>query len=386
MKVYFDSLIFDLQRMGGISVYFGELIARMLRSDFDVRVIEQRRDNSNLVRRQLQIPPDRIVREPELPLWIARQSPIRLKLREPSIVHASYYRTSYSRNAVNVVTVYDFAYEYFRRGLPKYVHSYRQGKAIANADGIICISHSTRRDLMERHPGLDPETVAVIHLSASEQYGPIAHAESQVPAALASVAGAQEGGFVLYVGERGHYKNFDLAVEAVSLLKDRRLLVVGGPALSVHEEELLARKMNGRYSHCGRVSATELNYLYNMAFCLLYPSSFEGFGIPILEAMQAGCPVVATNMSSIPEVAGDAGLLVDEVSADVFLERMRRLEDPAVRRAVITAGFEQAKQFSWDRTCEETRRFYRKVASMRGLTPGDAGARGLSMARQLRTL
>ena len=115
------------------------------------------------------------------------------------------------------------------------------------------------------------------------------------------------------------------------------------------------------YFHYQGISAEDLNILYNNAFCLLYPSSYEGFGIPVLEAMRAGCPVVSTNLSSIPEVAGDAGLLVNNIKVEEFVKEIEKLEDNEFRDKIIAKGLEQSKKFSWDRCFEETFEFYKEV-------------------------
>jgi mannosyltransferase len=98
--------------------------------------------------------------------------------------------------------------------------------------------------------------------------------------------------------------------------------------------------------------------LYNHAFCLLYPSSYEGFGIPLVEAMKCGCPVVTTNTSSIPEVLGGAGLMVDHIDEHAFVQKIKSLENTAFRGENIEKGYRQARRFSWDTCCQETLAFY----------------------------
>jgi mannosyltransferase len=98
--------------------------------------------------------------------------------------------------------------------------------------------------------------------------------------------------------------------------------------------------------------------LYNHAWCLLYPSAYEGFGFPPGEAMKAGCPVVTTNVTSMPEVVGNAGLLTDEITATAFTEKILQLENLTYRQQIITAGLAQAQLFTWEKSVRETILFY----------------------------
>ena len=106
---------------------------------------------------------------------------------------------------------------------------------------------------------------------------------------------------------------------------------------------------------------SELNRLYNSVKCLVYPSSYEGFGIPILEAQQAGCPVIAYNNSSIPEVIGETPLLMNEMTKEELLSKLNLLSDETVRQEVIEHGIENAKHFSWDESYEQYRQLYQKL-------------------------
>lgn len=141
------------------------------------------------------------------------------------------------------------------------------------------------------------------------------------------------------------------------------LVIVDGSTLTPTEEYNL-KKLPNRYYHLSEPDNKLLNLLYNNAYCLLYPSSYEGFGIPLVEAMKSGCPVVTTNAASIPEVVGDARIVDPHDMRDV-LEKIDSLEDVPFRNEVIAAGYAQARKFSWGKCFDETVGFYEQVFSQR---------------------
>jgi len=120
----------------------------------------------------------------------------------------------------------------------------------------------------------------------------------------------------------------------------------------------LNNKIPNRYECFSGLTNKEVNFVYNKAFCLLYPSSYEGFGIPILEAMKAGCPVVSTMFSSIPEIAEQSALLVDKICASSFIEKIKLLENNLIRDNLIKSGYIQSSKFSWDKSYNELKKFY----------------------------
>lgn len=164
---------------------------------------------------------------------------------------------------------------------------------------------------------------------------------------------------VLFVGARSGYKNFDLAVQAISAMPKLSLSVVGGGDFSEKEKALLNELIPGRDKWLGRLSDAQLNVEYNQAYALIYPSSYEGFGIPVLEATKAGCSVVAVNSSSIPEVAGDAAFLAEKTHIDAFIEGLKYVE--ANKARLRDKGFLQASKFLWDKCYQETLSTYKEL-------------------------
>lgn len=356
MHLCMDNIVFSLQRAGGISVYWSEIWCRLLRDAVQVTGIEATNANANLFRQDLGIQPHQLVHD-NRPLRLARYLSAPTSPALPDIFHSSYYRLPANRKIPTVQTAYDFTYERYWRGPARWVHSAQKRRALKGADAIICISESTRRDLLEFCPGVRSDRTRVIHLGYSDAFFPLppdsAHlVPPQVP---------PEQTFSVYVGDRSAYKNFRTAVDAVSLLPGHQLVVVGGGPLSEHDKNQLTSRLPDRWTHVDKAPGPLLNALYNRARALIYPSSYEGFGIPVIEAMAAGCPVVAVASSSIPEAAGDAGLLIAHPDPDLVAEQLRRMEDPALRHAVVEAGFQQAGRFSWERCYQETIRFYTEV-------------------------
>ncbi|NNN84139.1 glycosyltransferase family 4 protein [Vibrio sp. A8-1] len=260
------------------------------------------------------------------------------------LFHSSYYRLP-SIRVPTVTTVHDFTYEKFVNGPAKWVHCWQKYRAIKHSDIVICVSHNTARDLMHYCP-IDPSKIRVIHNGVSESYHVLPDVQSKTNE-------------VLFVGARAGYKNFELAVDALVKRPELSLSIVGGGPLSEAEQQRLDARIPGRYTWLGRLSDEELNLAYNRAYALLYPSSYEGFGIPVIEAMRAGCPVIAVNVSSIPEVAGSAAILTDIADAELFANSLSIL--PQRREVLVEAGIEQAKKFSWDKCFEETLQVYKEL-------------------------
>jgi len=360
LKIYLDSIIFDLQKVGGASSYFAGLAAQLRSAGEDLVFVKRTLNEQNLFHAGQERVITNSLYEKHLPLFLQRFLPVAVRLEPASIFHSSYYRTTLNKSVASIITVYDCIYEKFRTGLPKTLHVLQKRIALRAADGIICISESTKNDLENYYPWVASKPLRVIPLAVDKEFTPFAM-DNDAHNLSSDYNELDKKKYVLYVGERIYRKNFSIAVETVAAFPDKILVLAGGGSINRQEILFMERFIPGRYRVFCQLSLHDLNYLYNNAYCLLYPSKYEVFGLPVLEAMQAGCTVVSTNVSSIPEVAGDAGLLVDDVCCDAFVDKLQRLEDASFRDKVICAGLEQAKKFSWEKTCQQTVEFYKDV-------------------------
>ncbi|HUW91575.1 MAG TPA: glycosyltransferase family 1 protein [Bacteroidales bacterium] len=359
MNVTLDNIIFALQRSGGISVYWSELIRRLLTDPgFTLSFIDL--PNENIFRKNLSIPQQAIIRNPLASYPLSVQRYLNPGVRGRGIFHSSYYRSSSDLDMVNVTTVHDFTYEYYRKGLPRMIHGFQKGRTVRNSKKIICVSENTRADLLKFYPDIDPESITVIYNGVDDGYHPL---ERKEESELRKFMSFSSGEYALYVGDRKSvFKNFPVAVRACKTA-GVPLVTAGGGTLTPAERELLKDNLGPSGNKAlSYLSNEQLNLIYNHALCLLYPSSYEGFGIPIIEAQKAGCPVMTTRLSSIPEVAGK-GAIFSEAADDIYfaslLSQIRA--NPSLTGTVIEEGLRNAHRFSWDTCYMKTKDVYREV-------------------------
>jgi glycosyltransferase involved in cell wall biosynthesis len=358
VKVYLDNIIYSKVKNGGVSNYWFELTKYLQsQSDIELGFFEDDLAQHNFHRGKLQIEKGSIIPSSTLPFF-SRILPVVLKTDEKIIYHSSYYRgLSGAKNKVEITTVYDFIHSYYASVVNKTMHNFLKFNAIKRSKGIICISHNTYNDLKKFCPLKPNQKATVIHVGVSDDYFPILNFDTHQNEFLQHHN--LEKGFLLFVGGRTNYKNFDFVASVLDENKDLKLVVVGGGILRENELKLFSKESLERVVHIGSVKNEELNILFNSALALLYPSSYEGFGIPVVEAMRSGCPVIGLNNATMREVAEDSALLLDTLDINDFNTQKKKLSNSSFREELISKGLQEAQKYSWEKCSKETYEFYK---------------------------
>lgn len=337
LRIIYDDTIFNLQKYGGISRYFSEVIRRIKENaSIDVSVF---RGFKGKLSRLNYILSDYKINEDKYDIY-----------------HPTYYSYAVKKrkHIKTVVTVYDMIHELYlfkMRNLRNDILVKK--KSIINADHIICISHNTKKDLQKIY-NIDEKIISVIYLGVNVKMRDVneKYNLSNKP-------------YILYVGKRGLYKNFTTLLNAFYLLKikaDFDLVCLGGGGFSKEEAREFRRlKLEDSIRHAEGPDDLLQSY-YENARVFVYPSLYEGFGLPALEAMAFGCPVIAARTSSIPEITDNAALLFSPQSVEELCDRLQAvINDSGVRNDYIKKGKERYKNFSWEKTAQETLSVYRNL-------------------------
>ncbi|MBU6460577.1 MAG: glycosyltransferase family 4 protein [Proteobacteria bacterium] len=364
MNILYDHQAISMQRYGGISRYFYEVSNRIAAIDgTHVEMFSPLYVNSYFKSNGLFRPVGIYVPYISKSLRIIRtiNNFVSLRLRQRydvDIFHETYYSLTERspRSAKKIITVYDMIHEKYSTSFKKDDQTQKiKDQAIKRADHVICISENTRKDLIELLD-IPLKKTSVVHLGYSLTMK--GYSEKAV---------MYEKPYILYVGQRNGYKNFERFIRAYAssrLLKNKfTLIFFGGTEFSVKECEIM-KKLSLSSNHAIQLSGDDgiLASLYLHASAFVYPSLYEGFGIPPLEAMSFGCPVICSNTSSIPEVVGDAAELFDPMDEDDMRGAMERvLCSPERATLLVKLGFEHCKKFSWEKCAKETLEVYKKV-------------------------
>lgn len=359
MQILLDNIIYSKTKHGGVSNYWYELSKYLLNeSNCDITFFEDQKASSNFHRMSLQIPPEKLISLKIYSEYLSRLMPINYQSDNQFIYHSSYYRgLSGSKNKIEVTTVYDFIHSYYMPFANKIIHNNLKFNAIKRSKGIVCISKNTYDDLQKFCPTKSHQKIEVIHVGVSDDYFPIElHSDEQL---LYLQNLHIEPGYLLFVGGRTSYKNFDFVVRTINENKKLKLVIVGGGQLTEIEQKIFTAEAIQRTTHISNASNNELNVLLNNALALLYPSSYEGFGIPVVEALRAGCPVIGLNNATIKEVAENCAILLDTLSISEISKKIENLDNNNFRQATIAQGLADSKKYSWEKCSRETAEFYR---------------------------
>ena len=361
MKILYDCTIYCNQITGGINRYFTNLISRLPKTDQPTLVTIHEMALRLPSQPNIEIISYRRFRPGRVSFALeSAYFNFRLSNTKFDLAHPTYY-TLLTQKEMNeyrcplVITVYDMIHERYPNFFaPDDITVEAKKRAILAAETIICISHNTKRDLLERY-NISESKVVVTHLAADININQSYNSEL-VPAQP----------YFLYVGGRTGYKNFDVLLQAFSKIAsvqpDISLCVTGYPFNSIEKQYISELGIDNRIVHCGFASDAQLAKLYRCSAAFVYPSLYEGFGIPPLEAMACGAVAIVANSSSIPEVVGDAALLFDPQSTDELADQLRFVLDNSIERdRMISAGKIREKEFSWDKTAAQTLEAYRAV-------------------------
>lgn len=363
-NVFIDHQKFSTQKYGGISRYFANIIQGIKCTDnirYKLGVMHAKnhyiQNEPLLIKGNLS---DMVLNRNERydyrlnELYCKRL----LEKNDFDVFHPTYYDTYYIRQLKKplVITIHDMTYE----RLPEYFWAQdpltrQKRENILRADAIITISKTTRKDLLSFFD-IDPAKVSIIYHGI----------DSESPLQTQPVPNLPEQ-YVLFVGDRSGYKNFYLFLNAVSKLlprfPDLNVILAGGGKLEVADLEFIQRlKLTDRVRHIGATDE-QLNYLYQQAQLFVYPSLYEGFGLPILEAFKARCPILLSDTECFREIAGDAAVYFRPTNLDDMVETLAVTLDNTTQKArIVEKGTMRLKDFPLRKSIDETLDVYKSLA------------------------
>jgi glycosyltransferase involved in cell wall biosynthesis len=364
MRILYDGMIYQRQAAGGINRYFEKLIGNLPSNITPIMTSSKMRmtnfpQNAKLQMhlKRFQLP--RPFRKLGRAVQAARFDAVSRALK-PDLVHATYYDTlgkiEKSKNGPPlVVTVHDMTHEKFPRLLDRRgKHAAIKKRAIGRADAIICVSHRTRDDLLERFPECESHTCVIYHATELGQLAP------------GNWRPQSDRPYFLFVGSRSSYKNFDRLLRAFQVVTAKhpevQLRTVGSQFSKQERERIASLGLEDHVLSEGLVGDQRLAQIYRSGVALVYPSLYEGFGLPLLEAMSCGTPVMAANCSCIPEVVQDAALLFDPYSeTELVAGLLSLLNDAQQRETLVEKGKIRCKDFSWSKASMQTVGVYQSL-------------------------
>ena len=354
----------------GIGTYIRNLLRHLARIDHDTEFVLLCTEADLGVAAQLG-PNFRSVLEPSPNYSIREQIhvPWVLRRERPDLFHAPHYVLPAAIHCHSVVTIHDCIHLMFPQYLPnRMAYAYARAQmwtAAHRSDCILTVSDASKRDILHLF-NIPPEKIVVVYNAIDAHFS-----ITPPPDAVARVRERYQldHRFVLYVGNIKPHKNLVRLIEAFNELRtgdleDVKLLIIGDELSKYPNLRRLVHRhqLHQHVRFLGFVPDATLAVLYRLAALFVFPSLYEGFGLPPLEAMASGTPVVTSNVSSLPEVVGDAALLIDPMDASAIADAMARvLNQPGLRAELVQRGFDRVKQFSWERSVARVRQVYAEL-------------------------
>lgn len=355
LNIFFDHQIFSLQRVGGISRYFAELRNSLPVYNCCTVMPQFYTENIYLETKNeigLKFVPQKI-RGRVNEFFSRKNARAMLQSDSYDVFHPTYYSTYHLGKSKKpfVLTVHDMIHEIYPEQYrnPGEIQRSKK-KLIQAADKIIAISDHTKSDILRFNP-IDPQKIEVIHHGTSIL--------NLTPEPLSSVPQS----FVLFVGERKGYKNFKTLATAfskISLPSGVGLFCVGGGPFSQEEMNYLTELKIEKKTIQKSLTDGELAWAYKNAACFVFPSLYEGFGIPILESMSFGTPTILSQTSCFPEIAGDAAIYFK--TTDELADAIESVLNPKMPLSLLRdKAIAQSRLYSWDKVAKQTSSVYRSL-------------------------
>jgi glycosyltransferase involved in cell wall biosynthesis len=382
MRIVTDGDVYSWQRSGGVSNYFNQILPRVARCpgtavDLILPAILRGAPPRapRIAQYKNRTPPSLSWLSWRLDHWVARawnkveksRWNLRYHRASDAVFHSTYFTPSPCGSLPEILTVYDMVYERF----PDLFNNpwddefrARKRDCIQRATRIIAISQHTKNDVCELFE-IPPAKVEVTHLGVDgTKFFPDEGAEEKVRQKYGLA-----GPYLLYVGERFHYKNYNRLVEAFAksrLSRTTTLVLAGRPLAEDERDSLHALGVAERTRVIPFPGVVDLRMLYQAAAVFVYPSLYEGFGLPLLEAMACGAPVAAARAGSIPEVGGDVACYFDPYDRSDMVSAIEHLLGPKTAAQYRRRGLERVRAFSWDHTAAQTMAVYRSALAAAG--------------------
>jgi glycosyltransferase involved in cell wall biosynthesis len=355
----------------GIGTYVRNLVHHLERIDQETEYVLLCRPQDQ-GRIQVASPNFRTVVEPAPPYSISEQVriPMTLLREHIDLFHAPHYVLPPAIHCRSVVTIHDCIHLMFPQYLPgRLAHAYAKVQlwtAAHRSDRVLTVSEASKLDILRRFR-VPADKVTVVYNAIDER---LSHESTDEDVERVSVRYQLKDPFALYVGNIKPHKNLERLIEAFHQLRQESAfetlkLVIIGDEISKYQglrRAVHVHKLHKHVRFLGFVPLQTLSVLYRLASVFVFPSLYEGFGLPPLEAMYYGTPVVTSNVSSLPEVVGDAAMLVDPYSSESIADGMRRvLTDEHLRAFLRERGMARAREFSWERSVRRIREVYGEV-------------------------